>query len=276
MSTVFTKTAIGASHLKNGSPCQDHSSSYRDDERTVVTVCDGHGGTMYIRSHKGSRFASAALISAFQKVDRTAFRKRKLDLAETLRIRIISEWNALIAQDLATHPIRRNETENLSIQQKEMLKKDPYKAYGSTAHGALLIGKKLICASIGDGGFFLLKNGKITPIAEEDEEQIANLTHSLCEEDASRFLRIAVLDDARTVDGVLLCSDGVVNPYGDLENFRRSFVIPALRTLVTGDVEALSQFVVSLGKTKGAGDDVSLAILLRDRAAGKYGKGRLA
>ena len=50
MCVFFTKTAIGANHLKNGLPCQDHSASYHDEERTIVTVCDGHGGALYIRS----------------------------------------------------------------------------------------------------------------------------------------------------------------------------------------------------------------------------------
>lgn len=271
MCTVFTKTAIGASHLKDRRPCQDHSACYRDEEKTIVTVCDGHGGATYIRSHKGSRFASAALISALQKVDQTAFRKRKDDLTETLRIRIITEWNALVAQDLAAHPIKRCETERLSDRQKEMLKRDPYKAYGTTAHGACLTGNKLICVSLGDGGFFFLKNRQITPAFEEDDEQAANLTHSLCEEDASRFLHVSVAD-ARTVDGVLLCSDGVVNPYGNLDNFRRSFVLPALRSLANAKPNELSEFIVSLGETKGTGDDVSIAVLFKERVVKKYGK----
>ena len=53
MSIFFTKTETGYAHTNAGKRCQDFSASYSDEERTIVTACDGHGGNVYIRSHLG-------------------------------------------------------------------------------------------------------------------------------------------------------------------------------------------------------------------------------
>ena len=58
MIAYFTKTNIGYSHLKANKRCQDYSACYHDEERTIITACDGHGGALYVRSHLGSKFAS--------------------------------------------------------------------------------------------------------------------------------------------------------------------------------------------------------------------------
>lgn len=58
--TVFNSTQLGASHLASGKPCQDSSLCYQsgDGNVQVAVVCDGHGGTTYVRSDVGSRLAA--------------------------------------------------------------------------------------------------------------------------------------------------------------------------------------------------------------------------
>ena len=73
MVAYFTKTNIGYLHIKENLPCQDYSSCYHDEERTILTACDGHGGKTYIRSHVGSRYASNAIITVFQELERALF-----------------------------------------------------------------------------------------------------------------------------------------------------------------------------------------------------------
>ena len=71
----FNITSIGYSHVKADKVCQDHSLSYFDGERTIITACDGHGGDVYIRSHKGSKFASLATLRAMLDAESLSFRK---------------------------------------------------------------------------------------------------------------------------------------------------------------------------------------------------------
>jgi serine/threonine protein phosphatase PrpC len=46
----------GASHIKHSKVCQDFGGHFRGDDFAVAVVCDGHGGDVYIRSDRGSRF----------------------------------------------------------------------------------------------------------------------------------------------------------------------------------------------------------------------------
>ncbi len=62
---VFNVTQMGASHVKSGKPCQDHSLSWESDDKTVqvAIVCDGHGGDTYVRSDVGSKLAAEIALS---------------------------------------------------------------------------------------------------------------------------------------------------------------------------------------------------------------------
>lgn len=65
---VFNSTHKGASHYKNGKPCQDYSLSYQSDDESlyVSIVCDGHGGDTYVRSDRGSRLAAEITLQAIK------------------------------------------------------------------------------------------------------------------------------------------------------------------------------------------------------------------
>lgn len=65
---TFNVTCLGASHVKNGKPCQDYSLSWHsDDNKTqIAIVCDGHGGDTYVRSDRGSRLAAEIALRNIQ------------------------------------------------------------------------------------------------------------------------------------------------------------------------------------------------------------------
>lgn len=67
---TFNVTCMGASHVKNGKPCQDYSLSWQseDNANQVVVVCDGHGGDTYVRSDKGSELAARIALRNIQDV----------------------------------------------------------------------------------------------------------------------------------------------------------------------------------------------------------------
>lgn len=66
ISKVFNKSIKGASHIASGKPCQDYSGTYEDQNVQIVVVCDGHGGSTYVRSDAGSRFATEVTIECLQ------------------------------------------------------------------------------------------------------------------------------------------------------------------------------------------------------------------
>ena len=130
----------------------------------------------------------------------------------------------------------------------------------------MLCGSRLICVGIGDGGCYLLRNGEILPaLPDGEDEPVANVTYSMCGEDAFEHMHARIVD-VRGLDGVLLCTDGVRSPYQSTENGKKSFVRPVVRRILDGKVSEVKDFVCELGLHHGVGDDVSLAMILTDRA----------
>ena len=128
----------------------------------------------------------------------------------------------------------------------------------------MLYGNRLICVGLGDGGCFLMKNGEIAPAFDEDEDEpVANVTYSLCGEKAFEHMNARIFD-MRGLDGVLLCTDGVLGPYQSTENFKRSFVRPVVRRILDGKTNEVKEFIGDLGLRSGIGDDVSLAMIVKD------------
>ena len=268
MSIFFTKTEVGYSHINTGKRCQDSSASYNDEERTIVTACDGHGGNAYIRSHLGSKFASNAVIDVLREIERTAFYKAKKEaVVENIRLNVLCRWNSLVEGHLTKNPIRMSEVTELTEAEILSLRKNPIKAYGTTLNAAMILGTKLICVSIGDGGCFLVKSGIVTPaFAEDEDEPVANITYSLCQDDAFSHLQVSV-HELSAYDGAVVCTDGMINPYQNLSNFSTVIIAPALMNLDLGKFEQLSAFVSQVGTKLGTGDDVSLGILVKGKVS---------
>ena len=271
MTEHFNITSIGYSHVKSGKICQDYSSSYADGERTVITACDGHGGAAYIRSHKGSKFASIAALRSMMDAESLSFRKYTAkEIEHNLKLNILCEWNRLVQEDILEHPLRKNEYASLSVAQIESIKQNPVKAYGTTLGGAMLYGNRLICVGIGDGGCFLLKNGEIiSAFVEDEDEPVANVTYSLCGEKAFEHMKARIFD-MKSFDGVLICTDGVLAPYQSIENFKNCFVHPVVRRIIDGKTSEVKDFICDLGLRSGIGDDVSLSMILKDTAQSKF------
>ena len=268
MSIFFTKTETGHSHLARGARCQDHSASYNDEERTIITACDGHGGDVYIRSHIGAAFASRAAIDVLRDVDRPSlFRGRWEGFAECLRLNVLCRWNELVEAHLKKHPIRSGEISNLTAQEVLSLKKNPVKAYGTTLNAAMILGTKIICVTIGDGGCFLVKGGVASSAFPEDEDEpVANVTYSLCQDDAFTHLQVSI-HDLSAYDGAVVCTDGMLNPYQNLKNFSTGLIAPAILNLYLGKADKLSSFVSEVGLKLGTGDDVSLGVLVKGKVS---------
>lgn len=264
MIEYFTKTARGYSHAKEEKPCQDFSAAYHDEERTVIAACDGHGSSVYVRSDVGSKFAAKALVSVLSNLSKTAFRRyTKEEICESLRLRILCEWNRMVEEDLRLRKFSRKELRRLSKEDVARLKQNPVKAYGTTLQGGMLLDGKAVCVSLGDGGVFLVKDGDVAPAFEDDDDcAVANWTYSLCQEDAYERLNVDVFE-FEEIDGILACTDGVVNPYQSMENFKRSFVQPVCAKIREGKQAEIADFITALGEKIGIGDDVSLALAIK-------------
>ena len=186
---------------------------------------------------------------------------RKQETEKRLRLKILCEWNARVESDLTNEPLTDEETSILDDDQKFRLTVNPVKAYGTTLNAAMIIGDKIVCVGIGDGGVFFLKGKTLLEMKEDDEEEpVANITYSLCQEDAYNHIVVGIFD-SKNIDSVVVCTDGAVNPYRNYENFRMSFALPITEKLKAGEEKEINEFMKKLGEEIGIGDDVSVAIM---------------
>ena len=63
----FSRSVMGASHIKTGLVCQDSSAHFIGENFAVGVVADGHGSKKHFRSNLGSKFAVEATIETLRK-----------------------------------------------------------------------------------------------------------------------------------------------------------------------------------------------------------------
>ena len=261
---VFNKTCIGYNHIFDNIVCQDNSISYYDDKKAIIAACDGHGGNIYIRSNIGSKLACKSIFNIFSKLSIDNKEKINDEFKEKLKLDILCEWNKLVENDFLSRPFQEDEFEGLNESQVKRLKDNYVIAYGTTMHAALIEDDIIICASIGDGGVFLIKGYKaIEAFPDIDDENVANITCSLCSDNAYDYIHIDsfLLSE---IDGVMCLTDGVLNPYQSYDNFEKSFVKPIIKELKHDSKKVINEtkkFICDLGISKGIGDDVSIAMM---------------
>lgn len=275
---IFNTTSIGYEHLRRDIVCQDNSASYFDEERGIITVCDGHGGSIYLRSDKGSKFACESFIEVFKTIDKDitidAFTP---EFISQLKLKLICYWNDLVNnefiinedfEDIDENFIDNNltpdEISKLSEGQLERIKQHKATLYGTTMLGCLVINDLLISVQLGDGLLVYIDKDEVMHVPFIDiDDNVANFTSSLCQEDAFEHIHIKV-ERLDNIKYVLVCTDGVVNSYQAYDKYLNNFASPIVKILLNEEngEEIVKNFIEELGKEKGIGDDVSLGVMI--------------
>ena len=262
---VFNKTCIGYSHKKEKKKCQDFSAAYQDNERIIITCCDGHGGAQYIRSHFGSKAASDAVINVFKKINKSfTFAKSKKEIEEKIKLLVLCEYNKLIEQEFTKHRIKKSECVALKEEEIDAIKINPAKAYGTTLTGAMIYNNQIYLIGIGDTEVLTFSKGNIKPAFDNSNDPVGNVTYSMCQEDAFRHLKVSILS-LNNIDGILLCTDGLSSPFQTYDNFYNSFVRPTIRrTLISHSSLGLNKQIMQIADQLGTGDDVSISLVMKE------------
>lgn len=116
---VFNVTQMGASHVKSGKPCQDHSLSWESDDKTVqvAIVCDGHGGDTYVRSDVGSKLAAEIALSNIRNFIDTVSPAIFLDKSAAVTARPTEEEDDLFPAGKKSVPADLTESEMKQLEQ---------------------------------------------------------------------------------------------------------------------------------------------------------------
>lgn len=268
---AFHLTVIGASHIKNGTVCQDFSLSCELPDRRISVVCDGHGGADYFRSDRGSRFAAEAFTECMKDPDvisalsAAATQKQQSIRIEQLIKSIIARWNELVERDIKEQSFGEDELSGVSEKARKRYETGQclQSAYGTTLIGAVLAEDFWLGLQIGDGKCVVVsETGEFTQPIPWDEECFLNVTTSLCDENAAKEFRFCF---SRTLPAaVFIGSDGIDDCFaGDerLYDFYRVTLKSFAQTDEETAVAQLKEYLPTLSE-KGSGDDMSVGILV--------------
>ena len=120
----FAVKAQGISHIEKGTPCQDACTAQLSKNLTVGVACvaDGHGGSKYFRSDKGSKLAVQVAEKSLFDFCGTIAREKKaffsfkpnfkdikdsdiLSGLKQLEGNIIYQWRNAVLKDYAENPL---------------------------------------------------------------------------------------------------------------------------------------------------------------------------
>lgn len=229
----FHKTAHGYGHIQRNQPCEDASSSWRDEDGRffVAAVADGHGQARSFRSNIGSRFAAQIAVKCLRDTasavlntpeDTDAFysailesNSQRLLLMRQLTDSIIAQWYDCIHRDYTENPPAEEELGEFADYYS-----DPEKIpeiYGTTLIAALWMPACLILLHQGDGRCDVFyEDGTVDQPIPWDDRCIGNFCTSLCEPAARDAIRHCVIDfSKRRVAACYLGTDGVEDAYRD-------------------------------------------------------------
>ena len=267
----FAHSVIGASHIKNGQPCQDASLCVKDKSYTFIAVADGHGGERYFRSDVGSRFAvetardsmtDPAVIDALRKVEREKDRER---IILQLKKSIVSLWNAFVAEHAEDNPFTEDELEGIPEKHADEYRAGEQieTAYGSTLIAALRTDTFTLALQIGDGNMVTADaEGTFAQPVPLDEKCVLNVTTSLCDKDAIDVFHHDFADTP--LAAVLIGTDGIDDCFAGAEKLF-DFYRVILTSFSEKDEDAakteLIDYLPRLSE-KGSGDDISIGMMI--------------
>ena len=251
-------SVIGAAHRRQQKPCQDACLSVelkgRGGSLQLLVVADGHGGSRYRLSHRGSALACQVSQEAVEQWLSTTpltepERWRQL-LEQELPAAIHQRWLAAITADWALQPDAEHEPFSPLL-------------YGSTLGLVLLAPQWWGCTGIGDWDLSAIdQQGHAALLSEEREHGGSEATGSLCQELSQQLWRertqLHSLKPQTDLQALVLSTDGVRKSCATNADYLQ--LCAALLDL--RDRQELEQGLAHITQA-GSGDDVSLAIAHR-------------
>lgn len=257
-------TALGSAHVRNGLPNQDSVSVRALKNGTVAAVADGHGGARYVRSDRGSRFATEIAIALGSELVTSgrlagcATSDEAAALIDTVTHELSTRWLESVHADQS----REDFTAQEGIRAGVNLGLDPAIAYGSTVLFAVASGEWLCLAQLGDGDIIVVSSeGEVLSPIPADPRLVAGQTTSLSLSSAVDDFRTQVLGVAES-ELVVLATDGYGNSFAD-NRWREQVAGDLARDARTRGLATLEGDLPEwLGESAEAGgDDVSVALL---------------
>ncbi len=273
---VIGSSVRGASHVRSGLQNQDAIGWFPPNgsgSQLALAVADGHGSAKSFRSAIGSQIAvetsldyGAELLAAAPSLAELSMVKDRLE--QEIPHRIVFEWRRRVGQHFAESPFAEAELGKLAERDgrgaADLVRRDPYLAYGSTLITVVAMESFLAFWQIGDGDVVTVSAAaRVGRPLRGDDRLIANETTSLCSDDAWRQFRVAIY--GTTSPMILVSSDGFANSFADDAGFFQ-FGSDVMRIVVNEGLDAVNGMLpgwLEEMTRRGSGDDISLGMICR-------------
>lgn len=261
----------GATHQRNGLPCQDSRKIVEiSDDIVIIGVADGHGSEKCPRSDRGSVIA----VNTFCKVMKNylqsygtdenglsnliTFLNREGDMRFAQDI--CEEWQARVKQSYY-----KNKAEGLEDEEDNIKWPLVYSLYGTTLLGMMITNSFVFSFQIGDGDINLVTEDGVFALVEP-EKFLGTETHSLSKPDAWRKAVASVKRrDGEDVTSCMymLSTDGFANSFtSDLE-FRKTCgdYFGMIREYGAETIQANLKKWLKETSELGCGDDITVVMV---------------
>ncbi len=261
----FSRSVIGASHIKKGIVCQDSSDYKTGNGYAISVVADGHGSKKHFRSHIGSRVAVETAIETISRFyrDKERFEKEFTEnhemIIRNIEKQIIAVWHSKVLEHFAENPVTDEEKKPFSEEEFNKIAVESY--YGTTLVTAVAGENFTFGFQIGDGSLVaVFDDGETAMLMDYEESNPANITASICNKNAaSMFSRFFV--DNKKILAVFVSTDGLYTSFGKDSDFLD------YHTIIASQLSDIAVFESSVVKniTKrtrfGTEDDISLSCI---------------
>lgn len=267
----------GATHVRNGMPCQDNKKIVEiSDSVLVVSVADGHGSSKCPRSDRGSMIAVNSfyeVIKNYLKIygeseegiaNLMTFLNREGDMRFAQDV--CEEWQARVKQSFY-----KNKAEGMTDENGKIKWDSVYALYGTTLLGMLVTENFVFSFQIGDGDINIVTQESVEPLVEP-EKFLGTQTHSLSKPDAWRNAVASVRrrDSASEQSYMyILSTDGFANSYASTEEYQKACreYLQMLQIHGAGAVQENLKDWLKQTSELGCGDDITVVLIYYDCAA---------
>jgi hypothetical protein len=274
----------GSSHQRSGLPNQDAAQCAvapgTQGTVAVAVVSDGHGSPRHFRSQVGSSLAVSTVAGTLQGFLRESVASNGKvpfvpEQIHELERKIVSGWLAAVHSDMVRNPFTQAELATLEkedgLEGRAAVESSPELAYGATLLAAGATDKVLLYLQLGDGEILSVSaTGTTTRPLPPDDRLIANETTSLCQPEAWKEFRSSWVIRPALPSLVLLSTDGYANSFRSDEDFLKigQDYLDVIRQQGIASLAEELPTILTEATHQGSGDDITLAILQDDPAAG--------
>ena len=265
----FSRSVIGASHVKKGTVCQDSSGYEIHENYAVAVVADGHGSKKHFRSNIGSQLAVESatetvriFFSDYEKISGQLPENYDLIL-RNIEKQVIARWHKKIMKHFSENPVKPEERKQFT---DDEFRKIPVESYYGTTLVSAVVGRDFTLGfQIGDGSLVaVFEDGETVMIMDYEESSPANITASMCNRNAP-YLFNHFYTSRKKILALFVSTDGLYTSFGSDYDFLD------YHTIIAGQLYDMQVFESSVVKniTKrthfGKEDDISLSCVYDEK-----------